>query len=74
MPPYRLYSVTMEILSFPFLFVGKFPSMCTHFAAVSFDARNHWCVQSPIGDIHHFCFPATFNVTFTATFIATFDS
>ena len=29
------YSVTMEILSFPFLFARKFSSMRTHFAAVS---------------------------------------
>ena len=35
MPPYRRYSVTMEILSFPFLFARKFSSMRTHFAAVS---------------------------------------
>ena len=34
MPSYRRYSVTMEILSFPFLFARKFPSMRTHFAAV----------------------------------------
>ena len=31
MPPYRRYSVTMEILSFPFLFARKFSSMRTHF-------------------------------------------
>ena len=30
------YSVTMEILSFPFLFARKFSSMRTNFAAVSF--------------------------------------
>ena len=35
MPPYRRYTVTMEILSFPFLFARKFPSMRTRFAAVS---------------------------------------
>ena len=32
---YRRYSVTMEILSFTFLFARKFLSMRTHFAAVS---------------------------------------
>ena len=44
----------MEILSFPFLFARKSPSMCTHFATVLFDARNHWYVRSPIGDTHNF--------------------
>ena len=39
MPPYRRYSVTMEILSFPFLFARKFSSMRTHFAAVSTKCR-----------------------------------
>ena len=35
MPPYRRYSVTMEILSFPFLFARKFSSMRAYFAAAS---------------------------------------
>ena len=39
MPSYRCYSVSMEILSFPFLFARQFSraflSMRTHFAAVS---------------------------------------
>ena len=37
MPPYRRCSVTMEILSFLFLFARKFSSMRTHFAAVSLE-------------------------------------
>ena len=35
MPSYRRYSVTMEILSFPFLFARKFSSMRAYFAAAS---------------------------------------
>ena len=37
MPPYHRYSVTMEILSFPFLFARKFSSMRTHFAPCLWD-------------------------------------
>ena len=46
MPPYRRYSVTMEILSFPFLFARKFSSMRTHFAAVSTNGVSKLRTQS----------------------------
>ena len=54
MPPYHRYSVTMEILSFPFLFARKFSSMRTHFAPVSVGHFVFALVQKAIQNLKSF--------------------